>query len=412
VTHSPGQIRDAIIEFLEALGCEASINEILTGVSTNLGYVPSSSIRSYLNLNTGILFERRSRGRYCLKGETTWSPLIDPKSRPDFAFERAKLFRADCFDWLTHCEPNSFHAVVTDPPYGLVEYTETEQSKLRNGKGGVWRIPPSFDGHQRSPLPRFTVLNDKDRRELHGFFLRLAILLRRVCVPGANIVVASNPLLAHIVTTAMAEGGLEVRGHIVRLVMTMRGGDRPKNAHSEFSGVSVMPRSQWEPWIVLRKPLEGRAQDNLRKWKTGGFRRPTEDRPFGDVIKSAPTSTAERKIADHPSLKPQAFLRQIVRGVLPLGEGIILDPFAGSASTLAAANAVGYESIGLEVDPHYVRIAKRSLAPLSRFRIEKVNPILPELEDASTIKRRRSGAEIPTRISTKIRVGDVSQIDF
>jgi site-specific DNA-methyltransferase (adenine-specific) len=215
--------------------------------------------------------------------------------------------------------------------------------------------------------------------------LRLAILLRRVCVPGANIVVASNPLLAHIVTTAMAEGRLEVRGHIARLVMTMRGGDRPKNAHSELSGVSVMPRSQCEPGIVLRKPLEGRAQDNLGKWKTGGFRRPTEDRPFGDVIKSAPTSTAERKIADHPSLKPQAFIRQIVRGVLPLGEGVILDPFAGSAFTLAAANAVGYQSIGLEADPHYVRIAKRSLALLSRFRIEKVNPILPELDDASTI---------------------------
>ena len=192
-----------------------------------------------------------------------------------------QIFNADCFDWLRERPPRSLHAVCTDPPYGLLEFTEKEVSKLRAGRGGVWRLPPAIGGSKRDPLPRFTVLNDKDRRELHGFFLRLAILLRRVSVPGANIVVASNPLLAHIVTTAMAEGGLEVRGHIARLVMTMRGGDRPKNAHSEFSGVSVMPRSQWEPWIVLRKPLEGRAQDNLRKWKTGGFRRPTEDRPFG-----------------------------------------------------------------------------------------------------------------------------------
>ena len=148
-----------------------------------------------------------------------------------------------------------------------------------------------------SPLPRFTVLDDRDRQELHAFFRRLAILLARVLVPGANIVIASNPLLSHIVSSAMVEGGLELRGNLIRLVMTMRGGDRPKDAHHEFSNVSVMPRSMWEPWIVLRKPLEGRVQDNLRKWKTGGFRRPSAGQTIGDVIKAGPAAAKERKIA-------------------------------------------------------------------------------------------------------------------
>jgi site-specific DNA-methyltransferase (adenine-specific) len=76
--------------------------------------------------------------------------------------------------------------------------------------------------------------------------------------------------------------------------MTMRGGDRPKNAHEEFTDVSVMPRSQWEPWLLFRKPLEGRVQDNLRKWGTGGLRRISPEQPFGDVIRSAPTRVAER----------------------------------------------------------------------------------------------------------------------
>ena len=150
--------------------------------------------------------------------------------------------------------------------------------------------------------------------------------------------------------------------------MTMRGGDRPKNAHEEFDCVSVMPRSQWEPWVVLRRPLDGRVQDNLRKWKTGGFRRPSMERPFGDVIKSSPTSASERAIAPHPSLKPQEFMRQVVRGSLPLGEGIVLDPFAGSGSTLAAANAVGYESIGIESDPKFVRLAAVAIPQLGLLR--------------------------------------------
>ena len=151
--------------------------------------------------------------------------------------------------------------------------------------------------------------------------------------------------------------------------MTMRGGDRPKAAHEEFAGVSVLPRSMWEPWVLFRKPIEGRAQDNLRTWKTGGFRRPSAGSPFGDVIPSAPTRKREKLIAPHPSLKPQAFLRQLVRGVLPLGEGVVLDPFAGAGSTLAAAEATGYVSLGVESDPVYFDMAAKAIRPLAAIDI-------------------------------------------
>jgi DNA modification methylase len=299
---------------------------------------------------------------------------------------------------------------VTDPPYGLIEYTEKEQLKLRNGRGGVWRIPPSFDGHRRSPVPRFTVLNEGDRDELLRFFAKLGLGLLRVTVPGANILVASNSLLSHIVARAMSDSGLELRGYIARLTMTMRGGDRPKNAHDEFDAVSVMPRSMWEPWVVFRKPLEGRVQDNLRKWKTGGFRRPSPDKPFGDVIASSPTPRAERAIAPHPSLKPQEFLRRVVRASLPLGLGTVLDPFAGSGSTLAAANAVGYESIGIESDPNYVEIARAAISRLSL--LQDVNPVGPKLLNTGGAQRGRSGAERSARVVTKVRDRGLAQIDF
>jgi DNA modification methylase len=257
--------------------------------------------------------------------------------------------------------------VVTDPPYGLHEYSPEQQAKLREGRGGVWRIPPSFDGSQRSPLPRFTTLTPDQLEELRSFFLQWTRLLLPKLVPGANVVVACNPLLSHIISGALADAGLERRGEIIRLVMTMRGGDRPKDAHEEFSGVSVMPRSMWEPWILFRKTPEGRIQDNLRRWRTGGFRRPSAERPFGDVIESAPTRASERAVANHPSLKPQAFMRQLVRAVLPLGEGILLDPFAGGGSTLAAAEAVGYASVGVERDAEYFELAGQAIPKLAKL---------------------------------------------
>ena len=130
-----------------------------------------------------------------------------------------------------------------------------------------------------------------------------------------------------------------------------------------------MPRSMWEPWLLFRKPIEGRVQDNLRKWQTGGFRRPSMDKPFGDVVASSPTRATERDIAPHPSLKPQAFLRKVVRGVLPLGKGLVLDPFAGSGSTLAAAQAVGYESIGTEKDIRYFEIGRTAIPKLAALKV-------------------------------------------
>lgn len=366
----PGRVRDAIVSVLNSRGRHMSVKEIEESVRQLLNDAPGSSVRSYLRLNSPDLFVSEERGYYGLKHfndgvQREIRTLVE--SRMPFRTGRCELHHADCFDWLEQRDDDSIHAVVTDPPYGLHEYTPEQQAKLREGRGGVWRIPPSFDGHTRSPLPRFTTLTDDQLEELRSFFLQWTRLLLPKLVPGANVLVASNPLLSHIVSGAMAEAGLERRGEVIRLVMTMRGGDRPKDAHEEFSEVSVMPRSMWEPWLAFRKTPEGRIQDNLRKWKTGGFRRPSNERPFGDVIESAPTRSSERTLANHPSLKPQAFMRQIVRAVLPLGEGVILDPFAGGGSTLAAAEAVGYASIGVEKDAAYFDLARRAVPRLARL---------------------------------------------
>jgi site-specific DNA-methyltransferase (adenine-specific) len=359
-----------------------SVQDIEKGVSRVIGPVPSSSIRSYLRLNTPRVFRRSGRGMYLLRKDN--DTKTDIKSGvTQFEYGKARIFLEDCFDWLKRQPDNSVDAVVTDPPYGLLEYSDEQQKKLKQRHGGVWRIPPSFDGCERSPLPRFTTLAAEQRAELRDFFRAWGESMLPVLKPGAHVVVASNPLLSYILSSALDDAGMERRGEIIRLTMTMRGGDRPKGAHKEFSEISVMPRSMWEPWVIFRKPIEGRVQDNLRKWGTGAFRRPDKDHPFGDVIKSGPTRPAERGIAPHPSLKPQSFLREVVRAVLPLGHGVVLDTFAGSGSTLAAAEYVGYESIGVERDPDYFNMAKKAIPELSLVQTDSKSSNLPPETKAS-----------------------------
>jgi DNA modification methylase len=305
-----------------------------------------------------------------------------PKSGREFTYGRQRLVLGDCFDWLAGAERNSVHAVVTDPPYGLVEFLPEQQRKLRSGKGGIWRIPPSFDGAKRRALPRFTVLSTEQRQSLLDFFLRWGAALLPVLTPGAHVFVATNPLLSPLLSYALEQSGLERRGEIVRLVRTFRGGDRPKGAEAEFKMVSTMPRSCWEPWALFRKPIERRTvAENLKAWRTGGLRRISSQTPFLDVIPSSVTPDAEREAAPHPSLKPQHFLRQLVRGALPLGKGTVLDPFAGAGTTLAACEHTGVPGIGIESDSYYFEMAEAAIPRLSKVKASARGgqPFLPGL---------------------------------
>ncbi len=277
------------------------------------------------------------------------------------------LIHADCFEWLGRIPRESIHAIVTDPPYGLKEFEPEQLEKRANGNGGIWRLPPAFDGSIRSPLPRFTALSQKELDRLVIFFTKWSKLATRVLKPGGHLCIASNSYLSQLVFSCIVNEELEFRSEIIRLVKTFRGGDRPKNAEKEFQDVCSLPRGAYEPWGLFRKkiPVGMTVSECLRTYQTGGLRRKPNGKPFEDVIPSTRTPKAEREIAEHPSLKPQEFLRNIVYAVLPLGQGVVVDTFMGSGSTIAAAEALGYSAIGLEKRYDYF---EQSLSAVPRLK--------------------------------------------
>ncbi len=283
------------------------------------------------------------------------------------------VINADCHVWLANQSANTYHAIITDPPYGFHEYTIEELAKLRNGNGGIWRIPPAFGGSKRDPLPRFTILTKDELLTISETIKKWAELALPVLRPGGHVFLASNSFVSPWVAKGMMDAGFERRGELIRLVRGIRGGYRPKGAEEEFSEVSTMPRSCYEPWGIYRKPMtEKRIADNLRKWQTGGLRRAPDGNPFPDVLRSEFPTDKEEEIFDHPSLKPQRFLRQLVWTALPLGRGRILDCFAGSGSTVAAAISLGsgYDAIGLEIDHMFAKKANEAVFRLAKIKVD------------------------------------------
>jgi site-specific DNA-methyltransferase (adenine-specific) len=76
-------------------------------------------------------------------------------------------------------------------------------------------------------------------------------------------------------------------------------------------------------------------------------------------------------------------MRQLVRASLPFGEGIVLDPFMGSGSTIAAAVRLGYASLGVELDECYFQLANKAIPKLVRLEAMRGDRALTAIRQAS-----------------------------
>lgn len=113
--------------------------------------------------------------------------------------------------------------------------------------------------------------------------------------------------------------------------------------------------------LVWKKPNPGlgvgfRAQHELAMHFSKGSGEYFSLR-HGNVIEAGRVSTSER---EHQTQKPLELLQSIIEVVSAPGQ-VILDPFAGSGTTLVAAKNLGRKAIGIEIDKNYCEVVARRL---------------------------------------------------
>jgi site-specific DNA-methyltransferase (adenine-specific) len=102
------------------------------------------------------------------------------------------------------------------------------------------------------------------------------------------------------------------------------------------------------------------------------FERPRDEngKPVGEgeSMWMDPKVSGPKKIADqpagtnnHPTVKPIELMKYLIKLVTPAG-GTVLDPFNGSGSTGCAAVELGFNYVGIDLDPKYVEISERRIA--------------------------------------------------
>ena len=165
-------------------------------------------------------------------------------------------------------------------------------------------------------------------------------------------------------------------------------------AAKKWDGWGTALKPATEHWLLVRKkPSEKTLAQNLIKHGVGGIninqsklesgRWPANlvhddlaiEAPHAKFFYAAKPSKQERNLGcaalnQHPTVKPIALMEYLVRLVTPPG-GIVMDIFAGTATTGIAALRQGFEFVGLENNPAYLQTAKERLMAIEDYRLRK-----------------------------------------
>ena len=253
------------------------------------------------------------------------------------------LVHGDCVAALEQLPPHSVDLVFADPPYMLSNGGTTCQSGRRASVNkGAWDASGGVAAD-------------------HGFQRRWLEAARRVLKPSGTIWVSGTQHVIFSIGFAMQELGF----HLLNTVTWYKPNASPNLACRFFTHSTEI--LLWASPSKAR-PLAHRFNYRAMKDANGGkqmrdlWQICEQPAPGGEqVVWSVPTPGPREKVhGRHPTQKPLALLERVVAASAAPGD-LVVDPFAGSATTGVAALQAGCRFLGMERDPAYLDLAMRRL---------------------------------------------------
>lgn len=325
--------------------------------------------------------------------------------------QKIEVLHGDCIEVMKQFDDNTFDSVVTDPPYGIA-LLGNEWDTMEPAAYQYWTEEWGREA-LRVCKPGAFIVGFSATRTFHRMVVGLedagwevrdaGVWLYRSGQPkgGYTDLLVDAYLGAERPTVGLARGVDYRRSRLGFSRMAGEGG-RSHAKDYELTAPGSEEAERWvgyshalkpciEPWTLCRKPLEGTIAENVLKWNTGvmniGATRITvnagedrwtpnaitmEDDEHLEVFRISGSQVADFRKAgqaerpsvdgvEHPSVKPLELMKYLVRLVTPEG-GTVLEPFAGTGSTLVAADVQGFSAVGIEAEEKYIPLIESKLS--------------------------------------------------
>ena len=289
------------------------------------------------------------------------------------------VFEGDCREVLADFPANSIAACLTDPPYNYEfigrDWNDAEiRRRVERVKGTttlVQNIPygSGLAGGVRNA--RWYERARQNVEEYQNWCYEWSKEVFRVCKPGAiTAVFSSTRALAHV-QVALERAGFYARDCLVYrrpsgipkgLNVSKKMKQRQVPDYARWQGWHSALRNEWEAIVVVQKPLKNNYMETALTYGVGLFRAENGNGGFqSNIIEDIPRDKNER-FNVHCTVKPLALMKKLIDLCVPVNESnIVLDPFAGSGTTLVAAKELGVKYAGIEIVPAYIEIIEKRL---------------------------------------------------
>lgn len=290
------------------------------------------------------------------------------------------VIQGDCREALKRLSSESISCVVTDPPYNYEfigrnwdhDEIQRRMARIQDSSTLVKNIPygSGLAGGVRNE--RWYERNRENVVQYIEWATEWSLELIRVCKPGAIVAVfSSTRTLAHV------QVALENAGFYARDVLVYRRHSGiPKGLNvqkklekdgdpraNDWTGWHTCLRNEWEAIVVVQKPLLNNYMQTIDQFGLGPFKAILPDGSFQSNILEGFSKGRDEKFDEHCTIKPVALIRKLIELFLPQnGSHVVLDPFAGTGTTLMAALELGHKAIGIEIEQRYCDIIQRRLS--------------------------------------------------
>ncbi len=278
----------------------------------------------------------------------------------------------DCITVMEDIASDSIAACITDPPYNYefigrewnADEINRRVSRIKNGSTLVKNIPygSGLAGGVRNK--RWYERNRQNTQDYTAWCTLWGHQLFRLCKAGSPVAVFSSTRSAAHIQIALESAGFYTRDVLVyrrqsgipkglNLGAKLEKLDHPDA--SKWNGWHSCFRNEWEAIVLVQKPLINNYWNTVKETGVGVFNTITRDGSFQSNILEGYTKAANENKYEHCTVKPLSLIKRLIELLVPSSENnIILDPFAGSGTTLVAAYELGFPSLGIEIEPQYV----------------------------------------------------------